>query len=190
MARTPSTMLELGTPAPDFTLLDPRSEKQVSLNDFTGSPLLVAFICNHCPYVIQIQNVFATFAMEYQERGLNVVAINSNDVENYPDDSPTKMIETAQQAGYLFPYLFDETQQVAKAYRAACTPDFFLFDQNHRLVYRGQFDDARPGNDIPATGMDMRAAADALLDGESIPSEQKASLGCNIKWKAGNEPSY
>ena len=190
MARTPSTMLELGTPAPDFTLLDPATNKQVSLADFAGKPLLVAFICNHCPYVILIKEAFTRFAREYQDKGLEVVAINANDVANYPDDSPEKMIEDVKAFGYTFPYLFDETQQTAKAYQAACTPDFFMFDAEHNLFYRGQFDDARPNTDIPVTGKDMKNAADRLLAGKDAPEAQKASLGCNIKWKAGNEPVY
>ena len=190
MARTPSTMLELGTTSPDFSLLEPATGKQVSLSDFTGQPLLVAFISNHCPYVILIKEEFAKFAKEYQEKGLNVVAINANDIENYPDDSPEKMIEDVKSYGYSFPYLFDESQQVASQYQAACTPDFFMFDADHKLYYRGQFDDARPNTDIAVTGADMRAAANSLLSGNAAPELQKASLGCNIKWKAGNEPSY
>jgi len=190
MARTPSTMLELGTPAPDFSLLDPVTNKQVSLADFAGKPLLVAFICNHCPYVILIKEAFAQFAKDYQAKGLQVLAINANDVENYPDDSPEKMVEDARDFGYTFPYLYDETQQTAQKYQAACTPDFFMFDAQHKLFYRGQFDDARPNTDIPVTGKDMKEAADRLLAGKDAPEIQKASLGCNIKWKAGNEPVY
>ena len=190
MARTPSTMLELGTSAPDFSLLDPVSNKQVSLADFAGKPLLVAFICNHCPYVILIKEAFAQFAKDYQAKGLQVLAINANDVENYPDDSPEKMVEDARDFGYTFPYLYDETQQTAQKYQAACTPDFFMFDAQHKLFYRGQFDDARPNTDIPVTGKDMKEAADRLLAGKDAPEIQKASLGCNIKWKAGNEPVY
>lgn len=191
MARTPSTMLELGTAAPDFALLEPASGQTRSLADFSDSPaLLVAFICNHCPYVIHIRDAFADFAREYQEQGLSVVAINANDVAHYPDDSPEKMIEAVREHGYVFSYLFDETQNTAKAYRAACTPDFFLFDANRKLVYRGQFDDARPRNDAPVTGHDMRTAVDALLRGAALPEQQKPSLGCNIKWKPGNEPQY
>lgn len=190
MARTPSTMLELGTPAPDFALLEPASGKTVALADFVGKPLLVVFICNHCPYVIHIRAAFAQLAVEYQAKGIAVVAINANDVDNYPDDSPEKMVEEAGRAGYGFPYLYDASQEVAKAYRAACTPDFFLFDANHILYYRGQFDDARPRNDTPVTGKDLRAALDSLLKGQIFPKDQKPSLGCNIKWKAGNEPEY
>ncbi len=191
MARTPSTMLELGTNAPDFALLDPASGKTVALADFDARPaLLVAFICNHCPYVKHLREAFAAFAKEYADKGLAVVAINSNDVENYPDDSPEKMVEEVNTQGYVFPYLYDESQEVAKAYQAACTPDFFLFDKDRKLAYRGQFDESRPGNDAPVTGQDMRAAVDALLAGQAVPADQIASLGGNMKWKPGNEPAY
>lgn len=187
MARTPSTMLELGTRAPGFELLNPATGKTVSLNDASsGKGLLIAFICNHCPYVIHLQQAFTDFANEYMTQGLSIIAINSNDVANYPADAPDKMADQ----GYPFPYLYDETQAVAKAYRAACTPDFFLFDGDLKLVYRGQFDSSRPRNDAPATGADMRAAVDALLAGHDISAEQIPSLGCNIKWKQGNEPDY
>ncbi len=190
MVATPSTMAPLGMKAPDFTLPD-TDGRMVSLSDFEGAPaLLVAFICNHCPYVKHIRQGFADFAREYQDRGLAVVAINSNDAERYPDDSPEAMAREKEEAGYTFPYLFDETQEVARAYRAACTPDFFLFDGERRLVYRGQFDDSRPGNDVPVTGRDLRAAVDAVLEGRPVPEEQRASIGCNIKWKPGNEPGY
>lgn len=190
MARTPSTMLELGTVAPDFSLLNPVTQEQVSLSDFKGQPVLVAFICNHCPYVILMKKEFTEFAKAYQAKGLNVVAISANDAENYPDDSPEKMIEDVKEFGYSFPYLYDESQATALAYQAACTPDFFMFDADHKLFYRGQFDDARPNAGIPVTGKDMIEAAGALLSGKSSPDTQKASLGCNIKWKAGNEPTY
>lgn len=190
MARTPSTMLALGTSAPDFSLPEPATGKTVALKDFQGQPLLVAFICNHCPYVLHIQTEFARMAAEYQAKGIAVVAINANDVANYPDDSPEKMRQQVKDVPYTFPYLFDESQQVAKAYQAACTPDFFLFDAKHQLYYRGQFDDSRPRNDSPVTGKDMRAALDSLLAGLAAPENQLASLGCNIKWKAGNEPGY
>jgi peroxiredoxin len=191
MALTPSTMLPLGTPAPDFTLPDTQSGTLVSLSDFHDHPaLLVAFICNHCPYVKHIADGFAAFAREYRDKGLTVVAISSNDVGHRREDGPEHMAQEARQRGYSFPYLFDETQEVAKAYRAACTPDFFLFDQTRQLVYRGQFDDSRPGNQQPVTGKDMREAVDAVLNGLFVPSEQKASIGCNIKWKPGNEPDY
>ncbi len=191
MARTPSTMLALGTRAPDFSLLEPASGKTVHLKDFAAAPgLLVVFMCNHCPYVKHVRSGLAAFAREYQAKGLAVVGISSNDVANYPDDSPAKMVVEAQQAGYEFPYLYDETQHVAKAYQAACTPDFFLFDQAQKLVYRGQFDESRPGNTIPVTGKDLRNAADALLAQLPLSPDQKPSLGCNIKWQPGNEPSY
>ncbi|PID49980.1 MAG: thioredoxin family protein [Proteobacteria bacterium] len=190
MARTPSTMLELGTAAPDFELLEPATDNIVSLQQFAGQPILVAFICNHCPYVIHIREKFAELSTEYQAKGIAVVAINANDVVHYPEDSPEKMVEELKVAAYRFPYLYDESQAVAKAYQAACTPDFFLFDQEHKLYYRGQFDDARPGNDEAVTGQDLRQAMDNLLAGQAAPKDQKASLGCNIKWKAGNEPDY
>ncbi len=185
-----STMLELGTAAPPFALLEPATDNIVSLDDFAGKPLLVAFICNHCPYVVLIRDAFAQMAAEYQAKGISVVAINANDVDNYPDDSPEKMVEEVRKAGYGFPYLFDESQAVAKAYKAACTPDLFLFDADHTLYYRGQFDDARPRNNAAVTGDDLRHALDSLLAGQPAPAEQKASMGCNIKWKLGNAPDY
>ena len=190
MARTPSTMLELGTKAPSFSLLNPATQQNVALSDFDGQPVLVAFICNHCPYVILIKEAFAKFAKDYQAKGLKVIAINANDVANYPDDSPEKMAEDVKEFNYDFPYLFDETLEIAHQYQAACTPDFFMFDAEHKLYYRGQFDDARPNTDTPVTGADMISAADALLAGNPSPELQKASLGCNIKWKEGNEPDY
>lgn len=190
MARTPSTMLDLGTAAPNFSLPEPKSGNSVALGDFEGSPLLVVFMCNHCPYVVHIIKALSEYATEFQAKGLKVVAINANDVANYPDDSPEKMIEFAATEALDFPYLYDESQQVAQAYNAACTPDFFLFDNAHKLVYRGQFDSSRPRNEDPVTGADLRAASQALLDGDQIPAEQQPSLGCNIKWKAGNEPTY
>jgi peroxiredoxin len=187
---TASTMLPLGTPAPDFRLPDPEG-RTVSRDDFQpASALLVAFICNHCPYVQHIRRGLAAFAREYQAKGLAIVGINSNDAGEYPEDGPQKMVDEVKAASYVFPYLYDETQAVAKAYRAACTPDFFLFDRSRALVYRGQFDDSRPGNGVPVTGKDLRAAADAALAGRPIPAAQKPSMGCNIKWKAGNEPEY
>jgi thiol-disulfide isomerase/thioredoxin len=192
MARTPSTMmLELGAAAPDFSLLEPATSKTVSLADCQGAPgLLVIFMCNHCPYVKHIRHALAEFAREYQPKGLKIVGINSNDVANYPDDSPEKMVEEVKAIHYTFPYLYDETQQVARDYRAACTPDLYLFDAACKLVYRGQFDASRPGNNIPVTGVDLRAAVDALLAGRPLSPDQKPSLGCNIKWKPGNEPDY
>ncbi|MGF1547771.1 MAG: thioredoxin family protein [Thiotrichales bacterium] len=190
MARTPSTMLDLGTPAPEFALTEPRTGKTVALSDFANQPLLVAFICNHCPFVLHIQDAWIEFARDYGARGLAVVAINSNDTTTHPDDAPEKMATRAVEKNYSFPYLFDPTQAVAKAYRAACTPDFFLFDRAGKLAYRGQFDSARPGNDAPNDGADLRAAADAVLVGKTPAADQKPSLGCNIKWTAGNEPDY
>jgi len=183
-------MLPLGTKAPDFRLPDP-SGKTFSLADFNDAPALaVVFMCNHCPYVKHIRNGLAKLARDYQPRGVVVVGINSNDVANYPADSPARMAEEAASAGYVFPYLYDETQAVAKAYHAACTPDLYLFDKEQRLVYRGQFDDSRPGNGIPGTGKDLRAALDAVLTGKPVLLNQKPSIGCNIKWKPANEPEY
>ena len=190
MARTPSTMLALGTSAPSFELPDAYG-KTISLEDFSDHKgLLVAFMCNHCPFVLHIADGFSAFAREYRDRGLAIVGINSNDTENYPADAPPRMREEIERTGYCFPYLVDESQEVARAYQAACTPDFFLFDAERRLVYRGQFDSSRPESDIPVTGEDLRTAADAVLEGRRPAAEQRPSLGCNIKWKSGNEPSY
>lgn len=190
MVRTASTMLPLGTAAPDFSLPD-TAGRTVSLADFKDSPaLLVIFMCNHCPYVQHVADGLAKLAKDYQDRGVAVVGINSNDTATYPDDSPAKMADEVRQRGYTFPYLFDETQQVAKAYRAACTPDFFLFDSQRKLVYRGQMDNSRPQSGVPVTGQDLRRALDAVLAGAPVPEPQKPSLGCNIKWKPGNEPEY
>ena len=183
-------MLALGTPAPDFSLPD-TGGNTVSLQDFAAAPaLVVAFICNHCPYVKHIREALSLFGKDMQALEVGVVAINSNDVANYPDDSPEKMAREVKAADYSFPYLYDETQAVAKAYRAACTPDFFVFNKNRKLVYRGQFDDSRPGNGIPVTGRDLRAAVDAMLAGRAVDEDQQPSMGCNIKWKSGNEPDY
>ena len=191
MPETPSTMLDLGTALPTF-----------SLPDFTGKPVsdadvakgakavLVAFICNHCPFVRHIRGEFNKFAKEYEAKGLKVVAIASNSVQEYPEDGPAGMKEEATEVGYDFPYLFDYKQEVAKAFMAACTPDFFLFDGNRRLAYRGQFDGSRPKNNVPVTGADLRAATDAVLSGKSAAEAQRPSMGCNIKWYAGNEPAY
>lgn len=191
MARTPSTMLPLGTMAPAFSLRDTVGGAVVSRDELRNVPaLLVMFICNHCPYVKHVRSELAEIGREYQPRGVAVVAISSNDVATHPDDSPEKMREEAQSAGYVFPYLYDPTQEVAKAYQAACTPDFFLFDNQQKLVYRGQLDDSRPGNGVPLTGRDLRAALDAVLAGQPVAAAQKPSLGCNIKWRAGNEPAY
>jgi thiol-disulfide isomerase/thioredoxin len=189
MAQTASTMLPLGTPAPDFHLPEPATGQTLSLSDFQRVPaLLVMVICNHCPFVKHIRQGLIQFARDYQPKGLAIVAISANDVANYPEDSPAKMAEDAKT--YPFPYLYDESQATAKAYHAACTPDFFLFDADRQLVYRGQFDGSRPGNPIPVTGNALRAAADAVLTGQPISPEQKPSIGCNIKWKAGNAPDY
>jgi thiol-disulfide isomerase/thioredoxin len=183
-------MLELGTPLPSFQLPDVNGAIVSSSQFSNADPLLVVFLCPHCPFVRHIRSEFARFAREYQEKGLRIVAINSNDSIAFPDDSPEGMKEEIAKAGYTFPYLVDESQQVAKAFRAACTPDFFLFDRNRRLVYRGQFDGSRPRNSVPVTGSDLRAAADAVLRGLIPSPDQKPSIGCNIKWKIGNEPEY
>jgi peroxiredoxin len=190
MVKTASTMLPLGTAAPDFSLPDP-SGKTVSLADFADSPvLLVAFICNHCPFVKHVAEGLSKLVKDYQPQGVAAVAINANDATVYPDDAPAKMAEEIQQRGYAFPYLYDATQNVAKAYRAACTPDFYVFDRQRKLVYRGQLDGSRPGNGVPVSGADLRAALDAALAGRSPQADQKPSIGCNIKWRPGNEPDY
>jgi peroxiredoxin len=190
MARTPSTMLPLGTRAPGFDLPDFDGQRH-ALTDYADRPaLLVVFTCNHCPFVRHMRGAFAGFAREYSQRGLAIVAIVSNDLDAYPQDGPDAMREEAKSLGYVFPYLVDASQQVAKAYQAACTPDFFLFDAERRLVYRGQFDDSRPGNAVPVTGADLRRAVDAVLAGAPVDSDQRPSIGCNIKWKAGAEPDY
>lgn len=190
MSLTPSTMLSLGTTCPDFSLPDTNG-KTVSRADFKNAPaLLVAFICNHCPYVIHIRKGLAQLGRDYLSKGAAIVAINSNDADEYPADSPARMKEEMQVAGYTFPYLYDESQKVAHAFRAACTPDIYLFDGKQRLVYRGQFDKSRPGNGIPVTGEDLRAALDAVLAGKLVSTAQIPSIGCNIKWKSGNEPDY
>ncbi|MBL9031061.1 MAG: thioredoxin family protein [Phycisphaerae bacterium] len=194
MAAVPSTMLPLGTPAPAFRLPDP-SGRVWSLDDFAGSrALLVMFLCNHCPFVKHVRAELARLGRDYAERGVGIVAISANDIEKYPDDSPAKMAEEARAAGYTFPYVFDETQEVAKAYRAACTPDFYVFDGARRLVYRGQLDDSRPpkggATPVPVTGADLRAALAAVLAGKPVAAKQMPSIGCNIKWKPGNEPDY
>jgi peroxiredoxin len=184
-------MLPLGTPAPDFALRNVVDGRIVRLSDFDKSPaLLVVFMCNHCPFVKHLADALAEFARQYMPRGLAIVGINSNDATAYPDDSPEKMKEEVERRRYPFPYLYDEDQQVAKAYRAACTPDFFLFDKERKLVYRGQFDSSRPDSGIPVTGEDLRRAVDAVLAGKPVPAEQRPSIGCNIKWKPGNEPDY
>lgn len=183
MALTESTMLPLGTTAPEFTLPDGEG-KLHALNEIAQkNGLLVVFMCNHCPYVIHLKQALAEAGKRLADKGIGMVGISANDVANYPDDAPEKMVEDAQQFGYTFPYLYDESQQTAKAYDAACTPDFYLFDSAMKLVYRGQFDDSRPGNDKPVTGSDIYAAADAMVAGTPISQEQKPSIGCNVKWK-------
>ena len=191
MARRQSRMLPLGTTAPLFALCDTVSGRTVALEDVASSPaLLIAFICNHCPFVKHILDGFLAFARDFGPRGLAVVAISPNDAESYPEDAPGEMSRVAKLKGFTFPYLHDESQEVAKAYQAICTPDYFLFDRERRLVYRGQFDDSRPGNRIPVTGSDLRAAADALLRGLAVPTQQTPSVGCSIKWKVGQEPDW
>ncbi|MBC72954.1 thioredoxin family protein [Flagellimonas abyssi] len=184
MARTPSNMLPLGTKAPDFKLFDTISGTSISLNSAKGEKgTVVMFICNHCPFVLHVNPMIVELAKKYQEKGIAFVAISSNDVENYPQDSPDLMKQKAKEEGYTFPYLYDETQEVAKAYDAACTPDIYLFDPQLTLVYRGQLDGSRPGNDVPLTGSDLKKAMDAILEGKEVEQDQKPSLGCNIKWK-------
>ena len=191
MALTPSVMLALGTLAPAFTLPNVVTGNDVSLDDFTGKKaVLVMFICRHCPYVKHVREGLAQFGKDYADKDIGIVAISSNDAEAYPDDSPEKLKEMAVDLGFTFPLLYDESQEVAKAYSASCTPDFFLFDQDRKLVYRGQFDDSRPGSDTPVTGKDLRAAVDAVLAGKPVPKEQTPSMGCSLKWKKGNAPAY
>jgi len=183
MARTPSNMLPLGTKAPDFELLDTVTDTKIELKRLKGEKgTVIMFICNHCPFVIHVNPMIVKLANDYQEKGIAFVAISSNDVENYPQDAPHLMKDKAQEEGYTFPYLYDATQEVAKAYDAACTPDFYLFDSEMKLVYRGQLDGSRPGNDVPLTGTDLKNAMDAVLKGKAVDSEQMPSLGCNIKW--------
>ncbi len=191
MAATLSQMLELGTPAPDFSLPDVVSGRTISLDTFGGSKaLLVMFICRHCPYVQHIQNEIARIGRDYGSRNVGIVAINSNDAEAYPDDSPASLVEMSRELGLTFPMCYDESQETAKAYSAACTPEFYVFDKSRHLVYRGQLDDSRRGNEIPVTGKHVRAALDAVLSGRQVDPDQKPSIGCNIKWKPGNEPAY
>ncbi len=190
MAVTPSTMRALGSLAPDFSLPEVSTGKTVSLAAFRGRPLLVIFLSRHCPYVKHVVGQLASLGHDYSKRGVGVVGISSNDIVGYPDDSPAKLAEMARTHGIEFPILFDESQETAKAYRAACTPDYFLYDAEHRLVYRGQLDSSRPGSSIPVTGEDLRAALDALVAGKPVPQNQVPSMGCNIKWRAGNEPDY
>src|SRR5262245_20760751 len=190
MALTPSTMLPLGTTAPAFKLQNVDG-RMASLDNFKSAPaLLVAFICNHCPFVKHVAAGFSQLSQDYQGKGVAVIAINSNDPVGYPADSPEQMVHEVENRQYTFPYLFDETQEVAKAYRAACTPDFYVFDKDRKLVYRGQMDVSRSDSGIPVTGRDLRAALDAALAGKPVIEKQRPSIGCNIKWKAGNEPEY
>jgi peroxiredoxin len=187
----PSTMLELGTKAPDFELPDVVTGLPVRIRDFDDKrALLVMFICRHCPYVRHVRGELARLGRDFAGSALAIVAISSNDPAEYPEDAPESLAEEAREAGYAFPYLFDETQEVAKAYTAACTPDFFLFDADRALVYRGQLDDSRPSNGLPVTGEDLRVAIDAVLSGAPVAQDQRASIGCGIKWRAGNEPAY
>ncbi len=191
MARTASTMLPLGTKAPDFQLPDVVSSKTISLDTFAGKQaLLVMFICRHCPFVKHVQMELAQIGKDYANLDVGILAISANDAANYPDDAPDKLKEMAKQLGFTFPFCYDESQETAKAYTAACTPDFFLFDANQQLVYRGQLDESRPGNDKPVTGKDLRAALDTVLAQSTVNPDQKPSIGCNIKWKPGNEPAY
>jgi thiol-disulfide isomerase/thioredoxin len=191
MAAVESTMLELGTAAPDFSLPDAVSGKTISLSSFAGSKgLLVMFLCPHCPYVKHVQSTLAALLKEYAGAPLGIVAISPNDVAQFPDDGPAGIRAQASELGFDFPYCYDESQATAKAYRAACTPDFFLFDDARTLAYRGQMDGARPKNDTPVTGSDLRAAIDAVLAGRAVNPAQRPSIGCNIKWKPGHEPAY
>ncbi|HYG24280.1 MAG TPA: thioredoxin family protein [Verrucomicrobiae bacterium] len=189
MVAVNSTMLPLGTDAPHFQLPDV-SGRIVSIEEFRGKPLLVMFVCNHCPYVKHVRSELAQLGREFLPRDVAIVAISSNDATEYPQDGPELMKQEAKEAGYVFPYVYDATQSVAKAYRAACTPDFFLFDRDHKLAYRGQLDDSRPKNGIPVTGKDLRDALEAVLAGKPVSTTQKPSIGCNIKWRAGNQPDY
>lgn len=191
MVAVPSTMLPLGTRVPDFSLVNAVDGRKVSPADFRDrQALLVMFICNHCPYVKHVMKEIGRVAAHYRPKGVGIVAINSNDIQSHPDDAPQHMKALAQAEGWTFPFLFDEPQEVARAFRAACTPDFFVFDKERKLVYRGQLDDSRPKKDVPVTGRDLRAALDAVVSGKPVPADQTPSIGCNIKWKAGNEPEY
>ena len=191
MALTPSTMLALGTKAPAFRLPDAVSGKTVSLETFAGKrALLVMFICRHCPYVVHVREELARIGTDYAARDIGIVAISANDAASYPDDAPPRLQAMANELGFTFSFCYDESQATAKAYTAACTPDFFLFDASRNLVYRGQLDDSRPGNGKPLNGRDLRAAIDTILAGKPVSPDQKPSIGCNIKWKPGNEPSY
>jgi len=189
MSLTYSEMLPLGTPSPTFSLPDVVSGRTITLDDFSGQPgLLVMFICNHCPYVVHVREALAKIGEDYVPKGIGIVAISSNDATNYPDDAPEKLKAMAESLKFNFPFCYDETQKIAKAYRAVCTPDFFLFDKEQRLVYRGQLDDSRPGNNKPVDGASLRSAIGAVLTGQAVAVKQKPSVGCSIKWKPGNEP--
>ena len=190
MVQTPSTMLALGTTAPEFTLLEPATGQRRSLSEFDSAATVIMFICNHCPFVIHVRDEFTRLSRDYAPKGVTFIGINSNSQESHPQDGPEHMAALVHELGWAFPFLFDETQEVAKAYHAACTPDFYVFDKGKRLVYRGQLDDARPSAQTPVTGRDLRAAIDAVVAGKPAPSDQRPSIGCNIKWKPGNEPDY
>lgn len=191
MAKTLSTMLDLGTTAPDFNLPDVVSGKNISLKDFANrKALLVMFICRHCPFVKHVEKELARLGQDYADKDVGIVAISANDAAEFPDDAPESLKQMAAQLGFSFPFLYDESQSVAQAYSAACTPDFFLFDQSRKLVYRGQLDDSRPESGIPVTGRDLRTAIDAVLADRAVDQNQRASIGCNIKWRSGNEPAY
>jgi len=191
MVRTASTMLDLGIEAPDFNLPEVVAGQTISLNDFAGKKaLLVMFICRHCPYVKHVERELARLGRDYADSAAGLVAISANNANENPDDAPASLKEMAEELGFTFPFCYDESQDTAKAYAAACTPDFFLFDESRKLVYRGQLDDSRPGNEKPVTGRDLRAALDAVLNDQPVDADQRASLGCNIKWKAGHEPAY
>ena len=190
MARTPSTMAPLGSTMPAFQLTDQATGNEIDSTNLSGSPVLVMFICNHCPFVVHVMDEMIALANDFVARGGQVVAINANDVEKYPQDGPTAMRQLAESAGMRFPFCLDFSQSTAKAFGAACTPDFFLYNASGSLYYRGQMDDSRPGSDIPVTGKDLRSAVDAILAGSPAPAEQRPSLGCNIKWVPGNEPEY
>ncbi|MCB0308368.1 MAG: thioredoxin family protein [Bdellovibrionales bacterium] len=190
MAKTYSTMQTLGSKCPDFSLTNVSNNEVYKLTHFSKSALLVMFICNHCPFVKHVVKEFKKLETDYASKGLSIVAINSNDIDSYPEDSPDHMQSLTKKEGWEFPYLFDSTQEIAKAFKAACTPEFFLYDQDLKLVYRGQLDDSRPGNNIPVTGNDLRAAIEAVLQKKQPSTDQKPSMGCNIKWKHGNAPAY
>jgi len=190
MVQTPSMMLPLGTKAPEFSLLDPATGKTRSLSEFNAPATVIMFICNHCPFVIHVRDEITRLAREYAARGVAFIAINSNSVDTHPQDGPEHMAALVRELGWNFPFLFDATQNVARAYHAACTPDFFVFDSDRKLAYRGQLDDSRPSNGRPVTGSDLRAALDAVLAGRPAALEQRPSIGCNIKWTPGNEPDY